>query len=173
MFNYISLSSAMAPRSSLHWADGYQIIWFTSNVNSACFLAEPEMEDKHQSKEVADRSDLISDDGKNCKSIVCQRCRSKVLCPGMASLAEKEVNGQRQVNALNSAMQCHAPLFDSHYFNILIGSTFAWNTSNWKSLKLEKDYTSGIYFHIIGLFISGVSKWVPRINGTDLCQIKS
>lgn len=60
--------------------------------DSCCFLTELKMGDNDQSKEASDRSDLISDDGKNSKSIVCQRCRSKVLCPGMASLAEKEVH---------------------------------------------------------------------------------
>lgn len=34
---------------------------------------------------------LVSDDGKNVKSVLCQRCSSKVLCPGMAVFAEKEV----------------------------------------------------------------------------------
>lgn len=38
-----------------------------------------------------DPSSLVSDDGKNVKSVLCQRCSSKVLCPGMAVFAEKEV----------------------------------------------------------------------------------
>lgn len=38
-----------------------------------------------------DPSGLVSEDGKNVKSVVCQRCGSKVLCPGMAVFAEKEV----------------------------------------------------------------------------------
>ncbi|XP_026868293.2 guanine nucleotide exchange factor MSS4 [Electrophorus electricus] len=38
-----------------------------------------------------DTSTLVSEDGKNMKSVVCQRCGSKVLCPGMAIFAEKEL----------------------------------------------------------------------------------
>lgn len=49
------------------------------------------MDDNQQSSETSDRSDLVSENGKNSKSIVCQRCGSKVLCPGTAVLAEKEV----------------------------------------------------------------------------------
>ncbi len=49
------------------------------------------MDNDQQSKDGTDRSDLVSEDGKNSKSVVCQRCGSKVLCPGMAVLAEKEV----------------------------------------------------------------------------------
>uniref|UniRef100_A0A4W5KXR0 Guanine nucleotide exchange factor MSS4 n=1 Tax=Hucho hucho TaxID=62062 RepID=A0A4W5KXR0_9TELE len=36
-----------------------------------------------------DRSTLVSEVGKNIKSVLCQRCGSKVLCPGMAVFAEK------------------------------------------------------------------------------------
>lgn len=43
------------------------------------------------SKECPDRSDLVSEEGKNIKSVLCQRCGSKVLCPGMAVFSEKEV----------------------------------------------------------------------------------
>lgn len=43
------------------------------------------------SKEGADRSELVSEEGKNIKSVLCQRCGSKVLCPGMAVFSEKEV----------------------------------------------------------------------------------
>ncbi|XP_036957027.1 guanine nucleotide exchange factor MSS4 isoform X1 [Acanthopagrus latus] len=50
-----------------------------------------EMENNQLSKESTNRSDLVSDDGKNSKSVVCQRCGSKVLCPGMAVFAEKEL----------------------------------------------------------------------------------
>ncbi|XP_064161647.1 guanine nucleotide exchange factor MSS4 [Anguilla rostrata] len=39
----------------------------------------------------ADLSKLVSEDGKNAKSVLCQRCGSKVLCPGVAVLAEKEL----------------------------------------------------------------------------------
>lgn len=42
-------------------------------------------------KESTERSDLVSEDGKNIKSVLCQRCGSKVLCPGMAVFAENEV----------------------------------------------------------------------------------
>ncbi len=35
---------------------------------------------------------LVSEDGKNVKAVLCQRCGSKVLCPGMALFAEKEVS---------------------------------------------------------------------------------
>uniref|UniRef100_A0A3B5MKC0 Guanine nucleotide exchange factor MSS4 n=1 Tax=Xiphophorus couchianus TaxID=32473 RepID=A0A3B5MKC0_9TELE len=38
-----------------------------------------------------DSSDLVSEDGKNIKSVLCQRCGSKVLCPGMAVFAEIEL----------------------------------------------------------------------------------
>lgn len=38
-----------------------------------------------------DKSTLVSEDGKNIKSVVCQRCASKVLCPGMAVFTEKQV----------------------------------------------------------------------------------
>ncbi|XP_053722979.1 guanine nucleotide exchange factor MSS4 [Synchiropus splendidus] len=38
-----------------------------------------------------DRSDLVSEDGKNIKSVLCQRCGSKVLTPGSAVFAEKEL----------------------------------------------------------------------------------
>lgn len=34
---------------------------------------------------------LVTEDGKNVKTVLCQRCGSKVLCPGMALFAEKEV----------------------------------------------------------------------------------
>lgn len=49
------------------------------------------MDDNQQDKDNTDRSDLVSEDGKNSKSVLCQRCGSKVLCPGMAAFAEKEV----------------------------------------------------------------------------------
>lgn len=49
------------------------------------------MENSQQSTDGTDRSDLVSADGKNIKSVLCQRCGSKVLCPGMATLEEKEV----------------------------------------------------------------------------------
>ncbi|KAI4826752.1 hypothetical protein KUCAC02_030185 [Chaenocephalus aceratus] len=49
------------------------------------------MENNQESKESTDRSDLVSEDGKNIKTVVCQRCGSKVLCPGMAVFAEKEL----------------------------------------------------------------------------------
>lgn len=39
----------------------------------------------------SDRTELVSEDGKNTKSVVCQRCGSKVLCPAMAVFTEKEV----------------------------------------------------------------------------------
>ncbi|XP_060765955.1 guanine nucleotide exchange factor MSS4 [Neoarius graeffei] len=39
----------------------------------------------------SDPSNLVSEDGKNTKSVVCQRCGSKVLCPGMAVFAEKQL----------------------------------------------------------------------------------
>lgn len=49
------------------------------------------MDNNQLSRKSTDRSDLVSEDGKNSKSVVCQRCGSKVLCPGMAVFAEKEV----------------------------------------------------------------------------------
>ncbi|KAM9799751.1 guanine nucleotide exchange factor MSS4 [Syngnathus typhle] len=42
-------------------------------------------------KDGVDRSNLVSEDGKNSKSVLCQRCGSKVLSPGMAVFAEKEL----------------------------------------------------------------------------------
>lgn len=50
------------------------------------------MDKNQQDKDSTDRSDLVSEDGKNIKSVLCQRCGSKVLCPGMAAFAEKEVS---------------------------------------------------------------------------------
>nr|XP_057911879.1 guanine nucleotide exchange factor MSS4 [Doryrhamphus excisus] len=44
-----------------------------------------------QAKDSIDRADLVSEDGKNRKSVLCQRCGSKVLCPGMAVFAEREL----------------------------------------------------------------------------------
>lgn len=52
------------------------------------------MDNNPQDKKSSERSDLVSDDGKNSKSVLCQRCGSKVLCPGMAVFAEKEVCNQ-------------------------------------------------------------------------------
>lgn len=49
------------------------------------------MGDTEQSKTNADRSDLVSEDGKNSKSVLCQRCGSKVLSPGIAVFTEKEL----------------------------------------------------------------------------------
>ncbi|XP_029357717.1 guanine nucleotide exchange factor MSS4 [Echeneis naucrates] len=49
------------------------------------------MDDSWQSKDGPDRTDLVSKDGKNNKSVLCQRCGSKVLGPGMALFAEKEL----------------------------------------------------------------------------------
>uniref|UniRef100_A0A3P9MHT4 Guanine nucleotide exchange factor MSS4 n=1 Tax=Oryzias latipes TaxID=8090 RepID=A0A3P9MHT4_ORYLA len=43
------------------------------------------------SKDGSGRSELVSEDGKNTKSVLCQRCGCKVLCPGMAVFAEKEL----------------------------------------------------------------------------------
>ncbi|TST85776.1 Guanine nucleotide exchange factor MSS4 [Bagarius yarrelli] len=42
-------------------------------------------------KGCSDPSVLISEDGKNSKSVVCQRCGSKVLCPGMAVFSDKRL----------------------------------------------------------------------------------
>ncbi|XP_061731470.1 guanine nucleotide exchange factor MSS4 [Nerophis ophidion] len=44
-----------------------------------------------QAKDSMERADLVSEDGKNSKSVLCQRCGSKVLCPGTAVFAEKEL----------------------------------------------------------------------------------
>ncbi|XP_068450571.1 guanine nucleotide exchange factor MSS4 [Clinocottus analis] len=49
------------------------------------------MASNQQASDGLDRSDLVSEDGKNIKTVVCQRCGSKVLCPGMAAFAEKEL----------------------------------------------------------------------------------
>ncbi|XP_072239274.1 guanine nucleotide exchange factor MSS4 isoform X2 [Leuresthes tenuis] len=49
------------------------------------------MDNDQESKEGSDRSELLSEDGKNSKSVLCQRCGSKVLCPGMATFEEKEL----------------------------------------------------------------------------------
>lgn len=60
-----------------------------------CFLLLPytpvnsdKMETKDQTKE---NTELVSEEGKNIKAVLCQRCGSKVLCPGMAVYAEKEL----------------------------------------------------------------------------------
>ncbi|XP_049589100.1 guanine nucleotide exchange factor MSS4 [Syngnathus scovelli] len=49
------------------------------------------MDQNTHTKDGVDRSNLVSEDGKNSKSVLCQRCGSKVLSPGMAVLAEKEL----------------------------------------------------------------------------------
>ncbi|XP_063072083.1 guanine nucleotide exchange factor MSS4 [Engraulis encrasicolus] len=55
------------------------------------------MEDQHGQSEPSppessvDPATLVSEDGKNSKAVLCQRCGSKVLCPGMAQLSEKEL----------------------------------------------------------------------------------
>ncbi|XP_028855008.1 guanine nucleotide exchange factor MSS4 [Denticeps clupeoides] len=49
------------------------------------------MDNEDRSAPSDDRSALVSEDGKNAKSVLCQRCGSKVLCPGMAQFAEKEL----------------------------------------------------------------------------------
>ncbi|KAM6928284.1 guanine nucleotide exchange factor MSS4 [Xenentodon cancila] len=49
------------------------------------------MDTNQESKEATDRSELVSEDGKNRKSVLCQRCGSKVLCPGTAVFADKEL----------------------------------------------------------------------------------
>lgn len=66
-----------------HVVDQFQVNWLFSGF---------EMDNCHQDKNGTDRSDLVSEDGKNIKSVLCQRCGSKVLCPGMAAFAEKEVS---------------------------------------------------------------------------------
>lgn len=52
------------------------------------------METKDQTKE---NTELVSEEGKNIKAVLCQRCGSKVLCPGMAVYAEKEVGGWHEM----------------------------------------------------------------------------
>ncbi|XP_020498065.1 guanine nucleotide exchange factor MSS4 [Labrus bergylta] len=49
------------------------------------------MDNDQQSKDFIVEPGLVSEDGKNIKTVVCQRCGSKVLCPGMAVFAEKEL----------------------------------------------------------------------------------
>ena len=59
-----------------------------------CLLSGVEMDKEEssvESKECCTRSELVSEEGKNLKSVLCQRCGSKVLCPGMAVYSEKEV----------------------------------------------------------------------------------
>lgn len=55
------------------------------------------MDNNQQSSETSERSDLVCENGKNSKSIVCQRCGSKVLCAGTAVFAEKEVKYNNEV----------------------------------------------------------------------------
>lgn len=38
-----------------------------------------------------DRATLVSEDGKNIKAVVCQRCGSKVLSAGSAQFEEREI----------------------------------------------------------------------------------
>nr|XP_054748728.1 guanine nucleotide exchange factor MSS4-like [Lytechinus pictus] len=47
--------------------------------------AEPE-----ESESLQDISELIKD-GKNAKTIMCERCNSKILLPGVAEVATKEI----------------------------------------------------------------------------------
>ncbi|KAJ7999912.1 hypothetical protein DPEC_G00199330 [Dallia pectoralis] len=49
------------------------------------------LEKSSPTEESVDRSTLVSEDGTNLKSVLCQRCGSKVLCPGMGVFAEKEL----------------------------------------------------------------------------------
>ncbi|KAM9758706.1 guanine nucleotide exchange factor MSS4 isoform 1-T3 [Menidia menidia] len=49
------------------------------------------MDNNQEPEEATDRSELLSGDGKNSKSVMCQRCGSKVLSPGVATFAEKEL----------------------------------------------------------------------------------
>ncbi|KAF7208570.1 guanine nucleotide exchange factor MSS4 [Nothobranchius furzeri] len=49
------------------------------------------MDNNQGSKESSDRTELVSEDGKNTKSVLCQRCGSKVLCPAMAVFTETEL----------------------------------------------------------------------------------
>lgn len=53
----------------------------------------------------AEQSSLVSEEGKNMKSVVCQRCGSKVLCAGTAVLTEKELflPSMRKKNNINQA----------------------------------------------------------------------
>uniref|UniRef100_A0A3B1JQT2 RAB interacting factor n=1 Tax=Astyanax mexicanus TaxID=7994 RepID=A0A3B1JQT2_ASTMX len=53
----------------------------------------------------AEQSSLVSEDGKNIKSVVCQRCGSKVLCAGTAVLTEKELflPSMRKKNNINQS----------------------------------------------------------------------
>ena len=64
------------------------------SIGEMCILSGVEMDKEEssvESKECCTRSELVSEDGKNLKSVLCQRCGSKVLCPGMAVYSEKEV----------------------------------------------------------------------------------
>lgn len=54
-------------------------------------LAMEKQDENFGSEGCSDKSSLVSEDGKNTKSVVCQRCGSKVLCPGMGVFAEKRV----------------------------------------------------------------------------------
>ncbi|XP_015254934.1 PREDICTED: guanine nucleotide exchange factor MSS4 [Cyprinodon variegatus] len=49
------------------------------------------MENQQESKGSPERSELVSEDGKNLKAVVCQRCGSKVLCPGMAVFTHNQL----------------------------------------------------------------------------------
>lgn len=46
------------------------------------------------SEPCVDRATLVSEDGKNIKAVVCQRCGSKVLSAGSAQFEEREVNNK-------------------------------------------------------------------------------
>ncbi|XP_068598222.1 guanine nucleotide exchange factor MSS4 [Brachionichthys hirsutus] len=63
------------------------------------------MDNSQQPGESTDRSDLVSEDGKNVKSVICQCCESKVLSPGSAVFAEKELflPSMRKKNGLSNA----------------------------------------------------------------------
>ncbi|XP_056293159.1 guanine nucleotide exchange factor MSS4 isoform X2 [Pseudoliparis swirei] len=62
------------------------------------------MASSQQANDGTDRPDLVSGEGKNSKTVVCQRCGSKVLCPGMAVFAEKELflPSMRKKNGLST-----------------------------------------------------------------------
>ncbi|KAK3512856.1 hypothetical protein QTP70_028920 [Hemibagrus guttatus] len=60
----------------------------------------------------SDPSNLVSEDGKNMKSVVCQRCGSKVLCPGMAVFAEKQLPRMTQPRTNEFIPPPECPVFE-------------------------------------------------------------
>lgn len=84
-----------------------------------------------------DRSQLVSEDGKNTKSVLCQRCGSKVLCPGTALFAEKEVRiKQLFFWCINQLFICCINHLFIFYDSVILSHTFLFCGDVIMSVKL-------------------------------------